>query len=110
MNDPDLFFLHALLCGEQGRRPVFPAKEAAERAFAPRPWEEIVELFQRPSPGSTNGPQCQKSRRVLAGRGSRDAATTEHSRPMDAKAPVCRTRGLQTPDKPLRSHTSAGVK
>ena len=48
MNDPDLFFLHALLCGEQGRRPVFPAKEAAERAFAPRPWEEIVELFQRP--------------------------------------------------------------
>ena len=51
MNDPDLFFLHALLCGEQGRRPVFPAKEAAERAFAPRPWEEIVELFQRPVPG-----------------------------------------------------------
>ena len=50
MNDPDLFFLHALLCGEQGRRPVFPAKEAAERAFAPRPWEEIVELFQRPRP------------------------------------------------------------
>ena len=39
------------LCGEQGRRPVFPAKEAAERAFAPRPWEEIVELFQRPVPG-----------------------------------------------------------
>ena len=51
MNDPDLFFLHALLCGEQGRRPVFPAKEAAERAFAPRAWEEIVELFQRPVPG-----------------------------------------------------------
>ena len=51
MNDPDLFFLHAPLCGEPGRRPAFPAKEAAERAFAPRPWEQIIELFRRPVPG-----------------------------------------------------------
>ena len=32
MNGKDLSFLHALLYGGQCKRPVFPPKEAAERA------------------------------------------------------------------------------
>lgn len=96
MNDPDLFFLHALLCGEPGRRPAFPPKEAAESAFAPRPWEQIIELFRPLSPGSTNGTQCQNSRRVLAGRGSRDAATAEHSRPHERKSPRVSNTGASS--------------
>ena len=52
MNGKDLSFLHALLYGGQCKRPVFPPKEAAERAFVITPWEQIIGLLQRPAPGA----------------------------------------------------------